>query len=224
MTAAAVCPQAPGLVPALGQGIAAELAEVRAACLDAVAAVAATIPLRIVVVGDGAGASFDQSAGGSLAGFGVDVRAGGPKPVLPPSLTIGAWLLDQVGWQGPRGYTSQFDAGAGDAVLVMSDGSSRHRRLAPEWADIEGRAFDAEVGKALAAGDADALASLDLAVAEQVGATGVAGLVALGEHTRGSRIAAHLRYDGAPFDVGYWVADWQLAPAVDGRPGSHVAG
>ena len=36
------------------------------------------------------------------------------------------------------------------------------------------------------------------------------GLVALGEATKGTRIVAQLRYDGAPFDVGYWVADWLL--------------
>lgn len=212
MIAAAICPQAPALVPELGQGIAADLADVRTAAIDAVTSVVATLPPRVVVVADGAPADFDESAGGTLIGFGADIRAGGPKPVLPPGLTIGAWLLDQAGWEGPRTYTSLL-AGIEDdaAVLVMADGSSRHRRLAPEWADVEGRAFDAVVAQALSIGDAETLASLDTALATDVGASGVEGLVALGEHAKGARIAARLRYDGAPFEVGYWVAEWQIS-------------
>ena len=48
-----MCPQAPALLPDVGQGIADELADVRAAALDAVHSVLATRPDRILVVGDG---------------------------------------------------------------------------------------------------------------------------------------------------------------------------
>lgn len=214
ITAVAVCPQAPGLVPDVGQAIAGELADVREACLDAVSAAIAAAPARMVVVGDG-GADGDESAGGSFRGFGPDIRAGGPDVVLPPGLTVGAWLLDAAGWTGPRTYASGLDALAtGDrvAVLVMADGSARHRLLAPEWIDIDGRAFDAAVAKALADGDADGLAALSLADAAEFHASGIAGLVALGQACKGARIEAQLRYDGAPFDVGYWVADWHIEP------------
>jgi hypothetical protein len=37
---------------------------------------------------------WDETAGGTLAGHGVPVTAGGLDLVLPLSLTIGAWLLD----------------------------------------------------------------------------------------------------------------------------------
>jgi aromatic ring-opening dioxygenase LigB subunit len=122
--------------------------------------------------------------------------------------------LDLAGWSGPRTYASKLDVDASErvGVLVMADGSARHRMLAPEWADVEGRAFDAAVAKALADGDASALAGLDLVAAETYKSAGVAGLVALGETCEGARIAAQLRYDGAPFDVGYWVADWHIEP------------
>lgn len=210
IVAAAYCPHPPALVPALGAGIAAALSEVRQACFDAVATMLAADPMRVVVLGSGAPGSWDESAGGTLAGFGVDVRAGGAELVLPLSLTIGAWLLDEAGWTGSRCYGSALpEPGERDTVLVMADGSSRHRRLAPEWADAEGRAFDAIIGRALAEGDAAALASLDLALAGEIGASGTAGLVDVGTELKGAPIAARVRYEGAPFDVGYWVADWR---------------
>jgi hypothetical protein len=207
---AAVCPQAPALVPAVGQRIAEELADVRAAALEALGAVIVAGPDRIVVVGasDRSG-SWDESAGGTFRGFGPDVRAGGADLVLPPSLTVGAWLLDAAGWSGPRAYVTEAPTSrSADAWLVMADGSSRHRRLAPEWSDPDGRAFDADVAKALAAGDPAALASLDVDAAGKYGAAGIEGLVALGNAMQGADIVANLRCDGAPFDVGYWVADW----------------
>ncbi|HUQ00382.1 MAG TPA: hypothetical protein VM093_07970 [Aeromicrobium sp.] len=210
--AAAVCPQAPALVPEVGQGVADDLAGVRTACQDAVSAVIAAGPERIVVLGAGdLDEAHDESAGGSFRGFGPDIRAGGRDLVLPPSLTLGAWLLDIAGWTGRRTYTTTSVDADGDAWLVMADGSSRHRRLAPEWSDDEGRAFDATVAKALAGGSPDALAALDLTAAADVGASGFEGLVALGGITKGARVAAQLRFDGAPFDVGYWVADWQVS-------------
>jgi len=219
--AAAVCPQAPALVPEVGHGIADELADVRNAALVAIDSVLATSPDRIVVLGDGAhghgareqgGRGWDASAGGTFRGFGPDVSAGGANLVLPPGLTVGAWLLDVAGWTGPRTYASKLDAEGPEqvGVLVMADGSARHRLLAPEWEDVDGRVFDATIAKALESGDASALASLDLDAAGEFRASGTSGLVALGEATKGTRIVAQLRYDGAPFDVGYWVADWLL--------------
>jgi hypothetical protein len=209
--AAAVCPQAPALVPEVGHGIADELADVRAAAGAAVDVVLAASPDRIVVLGDG-GCEWDESAGGTFRGFGPDVRAGGSNIVLPPGLTLGAWMLDVAGWTGPRSFTSTLAADTSErvGVLVMADGSARHRMLAPEWEDVDGRVFDATVAKALESGDASALASLDLDAAGEFQASGMSGLVALGEAAKGARIAAQLRYEGAPFDVGYWVADWQL--------------
>lgn len=207
------------MVPEVGQRIAEALAAVRTAALGSAGALADSSPERIVAMGPGnLAAPQDVTAGGTLRGFGPDIRAGGTRLVLPPSLTIAAWLLDEVEWAGPRTYATPADAlsiiDTDDriALLVMADGSARQRRLAPEWADLDGRAFDADVARALASGDADALASLDVDAAEEYGASGIDGLVQLGAMTKGARIAAHLRWEGAPLDVGYWVADWRINP------------
>lgn len=210
--AAAVCPHPPVLVPELAGGAASELADVRSAALESVRALVATGPERIVVVGTGPLAEpVDESAGGTLAGHGVDVRAGGEQLVLPLSLTIGAWLLDQAGWTGPRTYTTE--AVTTDdrvALLVMAGGSARRSLKAPGYLDERAEAHDAAIGAALAGGDADALASLDVHLADELMAPGPRALVVLGEMTKGADVSARLRWDGAPFGVGYWVADWTL--------------
>ena len=61
-----------------------------------------------------------------------------------------------------------------------------------------------------ASGDADALASLDVHLADELLAPGPRALVVLGEMTKGADVTATLRWDGAPFGVGYWVADWVI--------------
>jgi len=211
--AAAVCPHPPVLVPELASGAASELDDVRSAALASVATLVSMEPDRVVIVGSGELAEpVDESAGGTLAGHGVDVRAGGDDVVLPLSLTIGAWLLDQAGWDGPRTYTTTsvpIDDRA--ALLVMAGGSARRSLKAPGYLDERAEAHDAAIGAALANGDADALASLDVHLGDELLAPGARALVVLGEMTKGADITARLRWDGAPFGVGYWVADWVIA-------------
>ena len=210
--AAAVCPHPPVLVPEVASGAAAELADVRSAAAAAVEKLVAVRPDRVVVVGTGElGAPVDDSAGGTLGGHGVDVRAGGADLVLPLSLTIGAWLLDRAGWDGPRTYTTTaVPVEDRVALLVMADGSARRGVTAPGWLDERAESFDAAIATALADGDADALASLDVHLGDELLAAGPRALVVLGELTKGAEITARLRWDGAPFGVGYWVADWTL--------------
>jgi hypothetical protein len=214
--AAAVCPHPPLVVPEVAPGTVDELDDLRAACADAVAALLSAGPQRIVVVGAGDLVhDVDETAGGTLEGFGVDVRAGGPDLVLPLSLTIGAWLLDAAGWTGTRTYSTgrpQVDHDA--ALLVMADGSTTRSEKAPGFLDMRAEPFDATIASALAAGDADALIALDPALGVELGSTGVPALRLLGELTRGATVAARLRYDGAPLGVGYLVADWVLADRV----------
>ena len=211
--AAAVCPHPPVLVPELASGAASELDDVRSAALASVATLVSMEPDRVVIVGSGElGEPVDESAGGTLAGHGVDVRAGGDDVVLPLSLTIGAWLLDQAGWDGPRTYTTTsvpIDDRA--ALLVMAGGSARRSLKAPGYLDERAEAHDAAIGAALANGDADALASLDVHLGDELLAPGARALVVLGEMTKGADVTARLRWDGAPFGVGYWVADWAIA-------------
>jgi hypothetical protein len=211
--AAAVCPHPPVLVPELASGAASELDDVRAAALASVTGLVSMAPDRIVVVGTGTlSEPVDESAGGTLAGHGVDVRAGGDDLVLPLSLTIGAWLLDQAGWDGPRTYTTtSVPTDDRVALLVMAGGSARRSLKAPGYLDERAEARDAAIGAALGNGDADALASLDVHLGDELLAPGTRALVVLGEMTKGADITAQLRWDGAPFGVGYWVADWMIA-------------
>ena len=119
LVAAAVCPCPPLLVPEVAAGAAAELDDLRRACADALAVVAASRPDRLLAVGpahrlvDHPGDEADvthypQGAAGSFRGFGVDRRvrlgtagaapAEGDGPPLPFPLAVGAWLLEHVRW------------------------------------------------------------------------------------------------------------------------------
>lgn len=111
LAAIAFCPSAPVLVPELAAGAAAELDRLRRGCDAAVRAVVAAGVDQIIVLAAGPReAEYAGTAGGTLAGFGVDVRTGGSaswrleagrpegrtSAALPASLTIGAWILDRV--------------------------------------------------------------------------------------------------------------------------------
>jgi len=116
LVAGAICPHPPLLIPAAmgaagldgggpadagldGAGPAdAKLRGVRASCAAAVAGLLAAGPDLLVVVGGAArGAVYAGHAAGSLRDFGITVAVGSGEPVLPLSLTVGAWLLDQAG-------------------------------------------------------------------------------------------------------------------------------
>lgn len=213
IVAAAVCPHPPVLVPELAPGTTDELAPLRDACAEAVAALLATKPDRVVVMGAGdADSDVDERAGGTLAAYGVDVRAGGRNTGLPLSHTIGAWLLDRAGWTGPRTYSTgrpTLDGAA--ALLVMADGSNGRSEKAPGFLDVRAEQFDAAIAAALAAGDPAALVTLDPVLGAELGAAGVPALRSLGELVllqEGRPGAPHLRYNQAPLGVGYVVADW----------------
>ncbi|UPK76696.1 hypothetical protein MU582_08680 [Nocardioidaceae bacterium SCSIO 66511] len=215
----AFCPHPPVLVPAVAQGASAEVADLRTAC-DAVvrALIAGDSVKRVTVVGSGhASGRWDESAGGTLAGYGVDVGAGGTKAALPLSLTIGAWLLDRAGWEGGRTYVATAadePVDVSGAVLVMADGTAKRGENAPGHVDDRAPIFDKAIAQALASGDADALGNLDPALGEQLWAAGVPALRAVGRQivAAGSRVIdARLTYDDAPYGVGYFVAEWTLS-------------
>lgn len=115
LVAAAVCPCPPLLMPEVAAGAAPEMDAARAACADALGALAAARPDRLVVVGpadETARGPHPEGTPGSFRGFGVDadVRLGRAKPAatsldstapdreLPPSLAVAAWLLAHTGW------------------------------------------------------------------------------------------------------------------------------
>jgi hypothetical protein len=220
----AFCPQPPLLVPAVAGAPSPELAGLRAAVDGAVQAVLADRPELVVVVGDGAdGVRFGAGDAGDLRGFGVDlevpfageVRPGGRRVPVPH--VLGAWLLDRAGHAGsrlgvgPGDLAAALDDDPGPvAVLAMGDGSARRSEKAPGHLDPAATPFDAAVARALATGDAAALASLDPEQGARLLAAGVPVWRAVGAVLAGREVRAQLHFDGAPFGVGYLVADWRV--------------
>lgn len=206
------------LVPEVAQGAAGGLDSLREACDAAVQELLAFEPDHIAVLGDGPAERFwDHHAGGSLKPYGVDVHAGGNTDELPLGLTIGAWLLERNGWTGSRAYaTGEVDPKGRTALLVMADGSAKRSVAAPGYFDERAEAFDASIAAALAAGDAHTLRNLDEALAAELWCGGAQPLKTLGrivdnamvDNAMDAPVHARLRYDEAPFGVGYWVANW----------------
>ncbi|GAA3530589.1 class III extradiol dioxygenase subunit B-like domain-containing protein [Aeromicrobium panaciterrae] len=212
IVAAAVCPYPPMLVPEVNAG-ADDLAALRQSCDDAIEALLAHEPERVVVIGAGdLTTDLDESAGGTFAELGVDLHVGGHTDELPLSLTVGAWLLARAGWVGPRTYSTGTPGTEGRvAVLVMADGSAKRTTESPGYFDERAVAYDDSIATALGTGDAAALAALDLDLAKELWAAGAPALRTLGEMAKGTTISALLRESVAPFGVGYWVADWSLS-------------
>jgi hypothetical protein len=237
LVAAAVCPHPPLLVPQVGSG-GSIVDEVRAAAIEAVRGLVAAGPQLVGVVGAGPQtSSFTPADSGSFRPFGVEMdvplgpRACGGRASLPLSLTVGAWLLGQAGWQGERQAAAVSDAAtAGEAaqvgvqvgrlaeqvaVLCMGDGSARRTEQAPGWLDERAAPFDGAVARALSTADTAALLELDIALARDLLVAGraawqaLAGAAADADPAGGWR--ARISYDGAPFGVGYFVATWFLA-------------
>ncbi len=217
----AFCPSPPLLLPAVEGRAAPETTALRRACTEAVEALLATAPGAVVVVGPAAEGRYGEGDAGDLRGVGLDlevafagrVRPGGRR--TPPALTIGAWLLDQAGYAGLRLGVAAADLETvmGElpgavGVLALGDGSARRSVKAPGYLDDAAAPFDAAVAAALAAGDAAALAGLDQAEGERLLAAGVPVWRAVGRAVGGREVAAELRYDDAPFGVGYLVASW----------------
>jgi hypothetical protein len=226
IAAVAFCPHPPLLVPAVGGG---ERVVVRTPAVEAVQWLAARPIQRIVVLGSGAQAvRFPPGSTGSFAGFGVDVTVrlpggpGEPGPRLPLPLAVGAWLLEVAGWNRPAlaltcdrsGTLPSWDEGSGNGLLVMGDGSARRSEKAPGWLDARSAGYDAAISAALASGD-PALLATDLAAGAQLLAAGASAWMATSRILAGTRWAADVTYDDAPYGVGYLVATW----APDGSTG-----
>src|SRR4051794_14708729 len=111
LVAAGVCPHPPLIVPELAGSAAPELDDLRAACAAAIGVLVAAEPdLLIVVGGADDAAGYPADASGTLRPWGVDVRTGSGTPVLPLSLTISRWLLDQSGAAADAFTAVAFDA------------------------------------------------------------------------------------------------------------------
>ncbi|MEU9244540.1 class III extradiol dioxygenase subunit B-like domain-containing protein [Streptomyces sp. NPDC048385] len=239
LVAAAVCPCPPVLVPEVAAGAAPELDTARAACADALGVLAAARPDLLVVVGPaeqpGRGV-FPQGSRGTFRGFGaeVDVRlgsgaAGGGDAVgereLPPSLAVGAWLLERTGWADApveglgvgellepercvRAGREIAGRAARVALLVMGDASACRTLKAPGYLDERAAPFDAEAARALGAADIAAIKALDADLAYQLKAAGRAPWQVLAGAAEDADLGGALLYDDAPYGVCYLVAAW----------------
>ncbi|MEV6759766.1 class III extradiol dioxygenase subunit B-like domain-containing protein [Streptomyces sp. NPDC051105] len=233
LVAAAVCPCPPLLVPEVAAGAAPELDGTRAACADALGVLAAARPDLLVVVGPaketGRGV-FSQGSRGSFRGFGVDVdvqlgsgEAG--ERELPPSLAVGAWLLERTGWADApieglgvgepleaercvRTGREIADRAARVAMLVMGDASACRTLKAPGYLDERAAPFDAEAARALGTADLAAIKALDADLAYQLKVSGRAPWQVLAGAAEDAGLAGALLHDDVPYGVCYLVAAW----------------
>jgi hypothetical protein len=229
LSAIAIVPSAPLLVPELAGAAAAEMVDLGAAVLEA----AALLPPRWTVVGIGAAdTDLGPEATGTFAGFGVDVRVGlspqavergGPPGELPLCALVAGWLRAQVlpeATAQARVYAGDHAAGVALArgrrlrgqidrlpdpigVLVVADGANTLTPSAPGGYHPGHAEAQLALDEALANGDAAALAGLPEPILGRVAFQVLAGLT-----EPGPRSAKEL-YRGAPYGVGYFAGAWQ---------------
>jgi hypothetical protein len=226
ITGAALCPSPPLLCPQL-TGRRAVVPELRAACSEAVGRLLREHPDIVVIVGPATTTgTWDAASRLNPSVFAPPIsRTGTGSP--PLSLGLGAMLLDQAGYRGPRrlravGHDEPAracvrlggelgDSGARTALLVIGDGSARRSRKAPGYLDPRAAAFDAEVERAVRAGELEALQRLDQSLARDLMATGRPAWQVLSGAMGPLAATAEVLYCDAPFGVAYLVA--YLTPA-----------
>jgi hypothetical protein len=144
------------------------------------------------------------------------------KPGLPLALGVGALLLDEAGYAGPR-ILQAVDESASPAdclrlghdlsrtaarvaLLAVGDGSTRRGPAAPGYLDERAVPFDDAMQRAVRDGDMAALAGLDPDLARDLMATGRAAWQVLAGAFAAARPAAEISYAADPFGVAYLVA------------------
>jgi hypothetical protein len=233
LVAAAVCPHPPLLVPEIGGAKQADLDGLRAACAGAIEAVRATEPEMLVVVGAGETTRRHRAgARGTFRPYGVDLTAALPgkappdeEPLLPLSLSVGAWLLEQAAWTGdvqaqevaastPAEECRQLGLALAEsadrlALLVMGDGTAGSSASGPGAHDPRAADFDASVVEALRAADPSALLAIEATLAAELGVAGRVSWQVLAGAAGEAVLDAVVLYDGAPYGVRYVVAVWE---------------
>lgn len=227
LSAIAIVPCAPVLVPELAGAASAEVADLAAAVLAA----AAVLPARWVAIGTGpADDAISPDSAGTFAGFGVDVpvrlspQADGVARDMPLCALLAGWLRGQArpdGSAAVRVYAADGDPatavgrgrqlraeidGQADpiGVLVVADGANTLTARAPGGFDPDGEGAQRLLDDALAGGDVTALSRMPQRILGRVAFAVLAGLA-----DPGPRSAKEL-YRGAPYGVGYFAGVWQL--------------
>jgi hypothetical protein len=232
LSAIAIVPSAPVLVPELAGAAAAEVADVTAAVLTA----AALLPPRWLAVGTGiADEVLDPDgprAEGTFAGFGADVRVrlspqardgAQPPAEFPLCALLAAWVRGRARPEASvhvRVYRGDIDPGTAVArgrqlraeldrepdpigVLVVADGANTLTPAAPGGYHPGDADAQLILDDALANGDVAALTRLPPQIPGRVAFQVLAGLA-----EPGPRSAKEL-YRGAPYGVGYFAGAWQ---------------
>ena len=217
-TAVAFVPAAPLLVPQLAGGSAAVDEEMRVRCLDVVSRALDSDPQSVVAVATTAyPGTWNGEHSWDFAGFGVRRQETTRSSPLPWSLGIASWMLDEVGWSGPRRYvgvtvaeaTPRIDLPDRSVLVVVGDGSGCRTERAPGHFDPRAEPFDDTVEDCLTRGDASALAAADESLADDLLCTGLPAWRWLAGVVDGSPVArAELLSHVAPYGVGYFVALW----------------
>ena len=211
LTAIAIIPSAPVLVPQLAGAAADELTDLRKAVLAA----AGALPERWLAIGVGAtGEVVEPQAVGTFAGYGVDVRVALSPDAddvgeLPLSALITAWVRGEVR-PAARAEVRVFarDLSADEAVrhgrelralvdesdepvgvLVVADGANTLTETAPGGYDPASVAVQAALDDALAAGDVVVLAGLPGVGHRAGGLAGARGAGRCAAHGHGSSTA-----------------------------------
>jgi hypothetical protein len=229
LTAIAIVPSTPVLVPELVGAAAAEVAELTTAVLAA----AALLPSRWIVIGTGGADDVLGPNGiGSFAGYGADVRVQlSPQADeqsesvadFPICALIAGWLRGQARpdaraqvrvYRGDHdvetalGIGRQLRAEIDQApdpvgVLVVADGANTLTPSAPGGYDPGNADAQLALDDALANGNTATLVGLPEQILGRVAFQVLAGLT-----EPGPRSAKEL-YRGAPYGVGYFAGAWQ---------------
>jgi hypothetical protein len=232
LSAIAIIPSAPVLVPELAGAATAEMADLTAAVLAA----AALLPPRWVAVGTGRADAVlgpdGPNSRGTFAGFGADVPVrlspriddgAEPQVDFPVCALLAAWVRGQARPEASvqvRVYRDDHDADTALArgrqlraeidqepdpigVLVVADGANTLTPAAPGGYHPGNADAQVVLDDALANGDVAALAPLPPQILGRVAFQVLAGLT-----EPGPRSAKEL-YRGAPYGVGYFAGAWQ---------------
>ena len=230
----AICPPAPLLAREL-TGLDPVIPELRQACAAAAGRLVETGPDVIAVVGPGRRTAVWPADGRlDLAAFGpalgpalgpvLGTRGGSVPggPSLPLPLGLGARLLDEGGYSGPRLLQSVHSGEPAAAclrlgadlralsdrvgLLVMADGSACRSLRAPGYLDPRAAAFDAAIADAVRSGDLAPLRAMDSDLARELLAAGRPGWQVLAGAMPGRAPSTEVLYEADPFGVFYLVA------------------
>lgn len=225
LTAIALTPSAPVLVPELAGAAAVEVDGFRQAAISA----ASELPDQWMAVGVGTTEQVITGARGSFAGYGADVPVSlcpeqdGPVIEMPLCALFAGWLRGQANPDARvsvRVHPADLDAVSALArgrtlrelldaesepigILVVADGLNTVTPAAPGGYDPAAEVSQNVLDDALARGDVSALSRLPDSVVGRVAFQVLAGLTGSGPSSARELVR------GAPYGVGYFVGVWR---------------